>query len=107
MVSDPSCKLTPGFIQQFCSHATTRYGLCQICGAIISPGMLEHIDKTYRAGDCPWCSYAEPDEVYKGSPVDWMCKIHHEQCQFIRMYSINEDCKSYWPRKVEVNHAPE
>lgn len=94
------CHLTPGFIQEFCNHSSTRYGLCQICGAITTPGTLKHINENCRAGDCPWCAHAEPDEIFNGSPVDWHCKIQKESCQFVRMYSLNEDCKKYFPRRV-------
>lgn len=99
-MASEKCHLTPGFIQEFCNHSSTRYGLCQICGAITTPGALKHIDENYRAGDCPWCAHAEPDEIFNGSPVDWHCKIQKESCQFVRMYSLNEDCKKYFPRRV-------
>lgn len=80
----------------------TRYGLCMICGAITTPGALKHIDEGYRAGDCPWCCHAEPDSVYKGSPVDWFCKEYKETCMYIRGYSKEDDCKGYSPRRVEI-----
>jgi hypothetical protein len=76
-----------------------------ICGAITTPGALTHIKDNYRAGDCPWCSHAEPDEIFNGSPVDWTCKRYGDHCLFIRGYSKVEDCKGYAPRKVEVKNG--
>lgn len=79
----------------------TRYGLCIFCGAITSPGMHSHISEAYRAGDCPWCAYSEPDSVFQGSPVDWGCKKDKDLCSMVRGNNGN-DCKNYWPRKVNV-----
>ena len=95
------CHTDQGFIEQFCAHSMTRYGLCVFCGGITTPGMLSHIDTNYRAGDCPWCAYSEPDSIDNGSPIDWICKKRNDPCCHIRGES-QADCKDYWPRKVEV-----
>lgn len=101
---DPvGCHSDQNFVQNFCAHSMTRYGLCVLCGAAITPGMFDHIDKNFRAGDCPWCTYSEPDSVFEGSPVDWFCKHYRHPCSEIREKGKDgKDCIGYWPRKVEV-----
>jgi len=91
------------FIETFCAHAMTRYGLCLGCGTCVTEKMFEHIRENYKAGDCPWCANAEPNEIYKGSPVDWECKNMDQPCSLIRGGEREGmDCPKYRPRKVEV-----
>jgi hypothetical protein len=100
------CHTDQGFIESFCSHSMTRYGLCNFCGAITAPGMHTHIKDNYRAGDCPWCAYGEPDCIYNGSAVDWHCLKMSQECAEIRGGEREGmDCPAYWPRKVIYDPA--
>jgi len=92
-----------GFIQSFCAHGMTRYGLCIMCGAVTTKKMRDHLWENYQEGDCPLCAYAEPDSVYEGSPVDWTCKKIGQPCQLIRGGEREGMiCNWYWSRKVEL-----
>lgn len=88
-------------LSKICKHAMTRYGLCVVCGAITTPGMRDHIQEAYKAGDCPWCAHSEPDSVCNGSPIDWYCKKCAEPCYLIR--DDVKDCQDYEPRRVDVH----
>lgn len=91
------------FVQHFCAHGMTRYGLCHLCGAVTNQKMLDHITECYKRGDCPWCAYSEPDSIFEGSPVDWTCKKIGQPCQLIRGGEREGmDCLYYSHRKVEI-----
>lgn len=97
------CHADQGFIQTFCAHSMTRYGLCMFCGAVTTQKMLDHLNEAYKSGECPWCAYAEPDSIFEGSPVDWTCKKIGQPCQMIREGEREGmACNWYWPRKVEI-----
>lgn len=95
-----------GLLETFCAHGMTRYGLCIVCGTCVTEKMFEHIKENYKAGDCPWCANAEPNEIYQGSPVDWECKNMDKPCSEIRGGDREGlDCIRYRPRRIEINGA--
>ena len=85
-----------------CNHRLSNFGICLDCGAVKSLEMWEEI-KLFIKKDpktCLACESSIPTDIFRGKPIDWVCKKHDKFPCAIIAGKKGYECKDWKERVV-------